>query len=105
MRRKLLFRIGYMLFIAAFAIVAIPNFIGARMTPSQNSCVNNLRQLDGAKQQWQLENRKTTNDIATLSEIAPYLKLPLVCPAGGTYIVGRVGEPPKCSFGRSHVLP
>jgi hypothetical protein len=32
------------------------------------------------------------------------------CPAGGTYIIGRVGENPKCSIGtsswpNSHILP
>lgn len=105
MRRKLFFRIGYVLFIVAFAVIAIPNFIAARMTPSQNSCVNNLRQLDGAKIQWALENHKTTNDIPTFADVAPYMKLPLLCPQGGTYTVGRVDESPKCSFGGTHVMP
>src|SRR5262245_3229656 len=104
MGRKLFFRIGYVLFIAVFVAIAIPMFFRAKATPAQNSCVNNLRQMDGAKQQWQLENRKTTNDIPTFADVGPYLKLPLMCPAGGTYIIGRVGEPPRCSVGGTHVL-
>jgi hypothetical protein len=105
MRKKPFFRIGYVLFIVFLAAIALPNFIGATTTPAQNACVNNLRQLDGAKQQWQLENRKTTNDIPTFADVAPYMKLPFYCPQGGTYIVGRVGEPPRCSIGGRHALP
>ncbi len=74
-----------------------------------NACVNNMRQIDGAKQQWALVNKKTTNDIPTWSDLAPYLSrngtnLP-VCPGGGVYTLGRLGEPPKCSVGHgSHLL-
>jgi hypothetical protein len=92
-------------------VIAVPNFIRARNTSARNSCVNNLRQIDGAKQQWYLENQKSSNDIPTHAEVALYLKnntFP-VCPAGGKYIVGRVDEEPKCSAGLrgnpSHVLP
>ena len=42
--------------IGLLAAIAIPNFIRARTTSQQNACINNLRQIDGAKQQWALEN-------------------------------------------------
>ena len=86
-----------------FAIV-LPNFIRARSTSAQNACMNNLRQIDGAKQQWALEYSKTTNDVPSWAEVQPYLgrgtqgEIPK-CPAGGTYILGRVGEFPRCSIG------
>jgi prepilin-type N-terminal cleavage/methylation domain-containing protein len=40
--------------IGLLAAIAIPNFVRARTTAQQNACINNLRQIDGAKQQWAL---------------------------------------------------
>jgi len=76
---------------------------------AQNACINNLRLFDSAKQQWALENRKQTTDTPTLDNLRPYLgrgpngEMP-TCPSGGSYTVGTVGEPPKCSI-PGHVLP
>jgi general secretion pathway protein G len=64
-----------------------------------------LRQIEGAKEQWALEKGKTTNDIPTFADVAPYMKLPIVCAEGGTYTVGKIGEPAKCSIGGKHVAP
>jgi hypothetical protein len=75
--------------------VALPKFLRARNTASAASCINYLRQLDGAKQQWALENHKATNDVPSWPEITPYLKNPVACPHGGTYTLGRVAELPK----------
>ena len=38
----------------------------------RNACINNLRQIDAAKQQWALENSKTDDDIPTALELLPY---------------------------------
>ena len=90
--------------IAAFVFVILANFVRARSTSSCAACINNLRQFESAKQQWMLENRKTTNDVMTLEDARPYLGrgtngvLP-VCPSGGTYILGRIGETTRCSLG------
>jgi hypothetical protein len=69
-------------------------------TAQRNGCINNLRQIDGAKQQWALEKRKTPETTPTWEEIAPYLgtggTLP-VCPAQGTYALHSVAERPACS--------
>jgi hypothetical protein len=62
-------------------------------------CINHLRQLDGAKQQWALENKKTAEAIPTTQDLTPYLKdniLP-VCPSGGKYTVGAMNDAPTCS--------
>jgi hypothetical protein len=86
--------------------VAVPFYMRSRTTPAINACVNNLRQLDAAKQQWQLFMQKTTNDTPALKDLAPYLKQTLVCPDGGNYTPERVGQPPSCSIGgKSHTLP
>ena len=79
--------------------IAIPNFVKARGTSQQTACINNLRQIDGAIQQWALENKKTESDRPTRADLKPYLpkKQFPVCPSGGTYTLGVVSDPPKCS--------
>jgi hypothetical protein len=72
-----------------------------------NSCVNRLRMIDGAKQTWMSEHHKTTNDAVAWSDIAAYLPgqgMMPTCPAGGTYTLGKLGEPPRCSL-PGHQLP
>ena len=44
--------------IGLLAAIAIPNFVKARTTSQMNACINNLRQVDGAIQQWALEFKK-----------------------------------------------
>jgi competence protein ComGC len=95
--------------VGALAAIAIPNFVKARTTSQQNACINNLRLFDAAKQQWALENRKQSTDTPTMKDLQIYIgqgqdsKLP-VCPAGGEYTIGTVGEKPTCSI-PGHVLP
>ena len=72
--------------IGLLAAIAIPNFVKARNTAQSNACINNMRQIDGAVQQWALESRKAddADPNSALSEIAKYIKgekLP-VCPSG-----------------------
>jgi regulator of replication initiation timing len=71
-----------------------------------NTCINHLRQIDAAKQQWALENSKTDDDIPTALELLPYFKDVIfpMCPSGGAYTINAVGVPPTCSI-RGHVLP
>ena len=89
---------------AMLAAIAVPNFIKARTVSQQNACINNLRQIDAAKNEWALEKGKSASDIPTREDISPYLRKWPVCPAGGTYTVGSVGEKPTCSI-PGHQLP
>ena len=88
---------------------ALPNFRTARTTSSVNECINNLRQIDGAKWSWHLEQAKSTNAVATWDDITPYLKAKPICPEGGVYSINAVWKRSTCSVGRSvrpfHVLP
>lgn len=89
--------------------IAIPNFVKARDTSMQNACINNLRQIDAAKNEWALENNKTNGTPVTVAEIKPFIKLDAggnlpKCPAGGTYTIGPVGTVPTCSVS-GHKLP
>jgi len=90
--------------IGLLAAIAIPNFVRARTQSQKNACINNLRQIDGAIQQWALENKKdatasvvVTGDTGILS----YLKSEVKCPSGGTtfadsYTVTTVAAKPVC---------
>jgi hypothetical protein len=89
--------------------IAIPNFVKARDTSMQNACINNLRQIDAAKNEWALENNKTNGTPVTEADIKPYIKLDASgnlpkCPAGGTYTIGPIGQVPTCSVS-GHKLP
>ena len=91
--------------IGLLASIAIPNFVKARATAQANACINNLRQIDGAAQQWALEQHKHTGDGITYpGDLTPYIKLNSAssippCPAGGTYADSSVGATPTCSLG------
>jgi hypothetical protein len=66
---------------------------------SSESCITKLRQLDRGKEYWALEQGKTTNDTPTWEDLRPFFKSsPFICPNGGTYTIGRVGEMPTCSI-------
>src|SRR5439155_21141572 len=91
--------------IGLLAAIAIPNFIKARTTAQMNACINNLRQIDGAEQQWALEMKQAAAAIPAYTDISPYMRNAVVCPAGGgtatfasSYILVNVGGPdnPQC---------
>ena len=100
--------------IGLLAAIAIPNFVKARTTSQANACINNLRQMDGAVQQYALENKLASTATYTLSNLKPYIKLDSTgnippCPASGTYSAGAsVTNPPACSLSTAtpaHKLP
>jgi seryl-tRNA synthetase len=64
------------------------------------TCINNLRVIDGAKQQWALQNSKGPNDVPQPQEILPYLPNNMMpqCPAGGRYTLNAVNKAPTCSI-------
>ena len=77
--------------IGLLAAIAIPNFIHARTQSQMNACINNLRQIDGATQQWALETKQTANAPVTQANLTPYLKSPPICPAYAGGLVGLAG--------------
>jgi len=60
--------------IGLLAAIAIPNFVKARETAQLNSIINNLRIIEGAKDQWALEAKKGTGDVPANADVTPYLK-------------------------------
>ncbi len=72
----------------------------SRATGTRNSCVANLKQIDGAKQQWAIDERKGGGDVPSERELfgrALYIKRAPVCPEGGKYRIGNVRENPRCT--------
>jgi prepilin-type N-terminal cleavage/methylation domain-containing protein len=75
--------------IGMLAAIAIPNFVAARTKSQATSCINNLRIIDGAKQMWAMENKKSSSDTPTGADLKPYIghtsggQLP-TCPNDGT---------------------
>ena len=51
--------------IGLLAAIAIPNFVKARATSQMNACINNLRQIDAAANEFALEKGKKTGDAIT----------------------------------------
>lgn len=101
--------------IGLLAAMAIPNFVKARATAQANACINNLRKIDDAANQFAVERGKSTGSPVSLHrDLTPYIKLNAAgklpaCPARGTYSLEDIGDRPTCSIGTStdpdHVLP
>jgi hypothetical protein len=80
--------------VGLLAAIAIPNFVKARSTAQQNVIFNNLRIIEGAKDQWALEHRKATGDSVTEQDLAPYLRDGKInAILGETYTLNAIGTP------------
>jgi prepilin-type N-terminal cleavage/methylation domain-containing protein len=103
--------------IGLLAAIAIPNFVKARTTSQMNACINNLRQIDGAKQQWGLETKQQATATPVQSDIDPYLGRSgnannVICPSGGSsatfatsYTINALTNAPACKIvSATHVL-
>ena len=98
--------------IGLLAVIAIPNWVHAREQSQKNSCINNLRQINGAVQQWALETKQPPGATVTVPDIVPYLKNVVTCPAGGvsatldsSYALDGVTNKPTCKIAPDHRLP
>src|SRR5688572_21872207 len=77
--------------IGLLAAIAIPNMVKARNTAQANACINNMRQIDNAIQQFAVENNKTDGDAVTANDVKAYIKGTITpqCPAGNKdYVLG-----------------
>ena len=85
--------------IGLLAAIAVPNFTQARTNARISACVNNLRLIDGAKQQWALENNMAETAVPVVGDVTPYLKGGAMpdCPAAGAYTLNAVNAVPTCS--------
>ena len=69
-------------------------------TPSRrNTCINNIRQLDFAKEQWAMSTNKGQGAAVAIHRAHQYIRgnRTPTCPAGGTYTYQVIGTPPACN--------
>ena len=88
--------------IGLLAAIAIPNFVKARAASQKNACIANLKQIDGAKATWALEQKKNNSDTPVTSDVygaTQYIRDQPFCPGGGTYTMNAVDTKPTCTLG------
>jgi hypothetical protein len=69
-------------------------------TPERrNACINNLRQLDSAKEQWAMASNKGLAAAVDIKMVNQYIRgsRTPTCAAGGTYNYQVIGTPPECN--------
>jgi prepilin-type N-terminal cleavage/methylation domain-containing protein len=106
--------------IGLLAAIAIPNFVHARTTAQMNACINNLRQIDAAIQQYALENNLGASAAVAPdgSTIQVYLGrgvlgsiANVVCPAdpaktfATSYTIVNSSTTPVCKIGGAFPAP
>jgi competence protein ComGC len=110
--------VGFVLvvIVGLLAAIAVPAFIKARGSAQRSGCINNLRQIDSAKDQYALEYGGDEGTVISAAQIDIYVRdvNSLVCPVirdtGGTfadsYDIGAFTSPPRCKVAedQGHVL-
>jgi type II secretory pathway pseudopilin PulG len=97
--------------VALLCAIAIPNLLRASARSQATTCINNLRQIDTAAQEFAIEASKHVGDTITLAtDLTPYIKLNRqgsvpACPANGTYTMGVVGTNPSVSCSLNTLNP
>ena len=100
--------------IGLLAAIAIPSFVKARDAARKNTCINNLRQIDSAKEQLAMaENLQTNAQLVTsdtptartefnAAQVGEYIRGNIGsatnCPAGGVVSIGNIDELPACDL-------
>ncbi len=101
--------------IPLMAAIAIPSFMKARTTSQAKACINNLRQIEAAKDSYALEAGLTNGALITFDQIGPkndgsggYFKAWPCCPASKSkeppsqaraehdYRINPIGSPAVC---------
>ena len=80
--------------------LALPNFIKSRTNAQKQVCIENLAQIESAKQIWGMESGKKNGDEVSVDDlIGPtlYIKREPQCPAGGDYAYTTIGENATCT--------
>lgn len=82
------------------AAIIVPNYVRARVVPCKNACISNLRQIDGAKEQFALEKKLPVGHVLSADEeklVYNYIKGgEPKCPGGGKYSLNPIGAAPTC---------
>lgn len=99
--------------VALLAAIAIPALLKASAKSQATTCINNLRQIDSAIQQFAVEAGKHVGDVVSYpTDLKAYIRLNASgeippCPAHGIYTLNSVGTVPsaECSLGSTVTPP
>ena len=86
--------------------MAFPAFVKSRNQARKQACLENLSQIESAKQQWGIEVGKKSGDVPAQSDLIGtdrYIKVMPACPGGGTYEFQPIGTTATCTEA-GHVL-
>jgi len=87
--------------IALLAAIAIPSFMKSRLDARKSSCINNLRLIDHAKQQFATANQTVTDGMTlATTDLGQYFKngFPQCKDTTAAYSINAVTSNPTCSF-------
>jgi hypothetical protein len=91
---------------AALILVVLVFVTGCKVrthpAAARNACIANLKQIDGSKAQWALDNHITNLEVTPLASqlYGPtnYIREVPECPQGGTYRIGALREHVQCTL-------
>jgi prepilin-type N-terminal cleavage/methylation domain-containing protein len=89
--------------LAMVAAITIPSLFRSRAKSQTAACIDQLRQIHSAQQQWVIESKPKGNSPVLKKDLQPYFKggkFP-VCPSGGDYKLGGPSVTPECSLGKT----
>jgi prepilin-type N-terminal cleavage/methylation domain-containing protein len=93
------------LIIGTLLAIAVPNFIHARSNSITKTCVQNLWQIEEAKEEYAMAAGLPTQAEVDSPQLVPaYIHYWPTCPGGGTYVLGAVDQTPTCTLGGTHTL-
>jgi hypothetical protein len=105
---KRFIKAGLWIWISSIGLAALffDPYLGVHsVLTAQNICINSSRRIEGAKEDWAQRDGVSNGTEVTWNNIAPYFTNGFPkCPEGGTYNLGKVGEPVLCSI-TNHLLP
>ena len=86
--------------------IALPNFLKSRTNARRQVCIENLSQIETAKQLWALEKGKREGEVPTEADLIGstlYIKKMPECPGGGAYNFQAIGTTATCAL-EGHTL-
>ncbi|MFH0953071.1 MAG: prepilin-type N-terminal cleavage/methylation domain-containing protein [Verrucomicrobiota bacterium] len=93
--------------IGMLSMIAIPSYVRSRRAAQKQGCINNLRLIDAAKEQWGLEYLQPPDATPPQNGLEPYLKgdpARCFCPANplktfaSSYEIGDLATDPVCKM-------
>lgn len=81
--------------------IALPAFVKTRTAARAKLCIENLSQIESAKQRWGVELNKGDGDLPLVDDLIgtyKYMRKVPECPGGGTYGFKPIGTIATCTI-------